>query len=151
MASLPNLPSGGLIVLFVCVFGLILVVIFVVKEFLFSFHRRRGIEFFNEGRYHTALQHLIQAERLWILRSSKQTMQSRAEDYKNLGMVLDLIGETAGHCSLKIDASEYRKAISEMERFFSNNRRSFRDYPKIYLTFTRLQKQFRAEIKRIRA
>jgi len=80
--------------------GLTLVVIFAVKEFRFSFCRRRGMKLFAEGNYQAALLYLMQAERLWMLRLSKQTMPSRAEDCKNLATVLDLISEAAGLCSL---------------------------------------------------
>lgn len=151
MASLPDLPGGGYTVIIVCVFVLSLVVIFAVKEFRFSFHRRRGIEYFRKGNYKNAMLHLIQAERLWMLRLSKQTMSSSAEDCRNLEEILELISEASGHCSLAIDASAYRKATIDMEQYFSNYRGSSRDYPKIYSNFTRHQKQFRAEIKRFLA
>jgi hypothetical protein len=142
---MPNLPGGGFTVLFVCGLGLALVAFFAAKEFRFSFHYRRGVQLFNEGDYRAALQHLIQAERLWMLRLSKQTMTSRAEDCRNLVKVLELISEAAGHCSLEIKTTEYRKAASEMEQFFSNEKRSSGDYSKIYSTFTELRKQFRIE------
>ena len=142
---MPNLPGGGFTVLFVCGLGLALVMFFVVKEFRFTSYYRRGIQLFNEGDYRVALQQLLQAERLWMLRLSKQTMTSRAEDCRNLVRVLELIGEAARHCSLEINTTEYRKAASEMERFFSIEKRSSGEYPKIHSTFAELRKRFRIE------
>jgi hypothetical protein len=142
---MPNLPGGGFTVLFVCGLGLALVAFFAAKEFRFTSHYRRGIQLFNEGNYRAALQHLLQAEKLWMLRLSKQTMASRAEDCRNLVKVLELISEAAVHCSLEIKTAEYRKAASEMERFFSIEKRSSGDYPKIHSTFAELRKQFRIE------
>lgn len=143
MASLPDLPGGGYTVLLVCGFGLVLIGYYFARELRFKYHYRRGIQLFNAQNYQDALSHLLKAERLWMLRLSKQTMSSSAEDCRNLVRVLELISEAAGHCSLEIKTTEYRKAASEMERFFSNEKRSSRDYPKVYSTFAKLRKQFR--------
>jgi hypothetical protein len=140
---MPSLPGSGFTVLFVCGLGLALVAIFAVKEFRFTFHYRRGTQLFNEGNYQAALRHLIQAEKLWMLRLSKQTMPSRAEDCRNLVKVLELISEAAGHYSLEIEMVEYRKAANEMERFFSIEKGPSRDYAQICSTFAELRKQFR--------
>jgi hypothetical protein len=142
---MPNLPGGGFTVLFVCGAGLALVAFFAAKEFRFKSHYRRGIHLFDERDYRAALQHLIQAEKLWMLRLSKQTMTSRAEDCRNLVKVLELISEAAKHCSLEIRTTEYRKAASEMERFFSIEKRHSGDYPKLHSAFTELRKQFRTD------
>jgi len=72
-------------------------------------------------------------------------MTSRAEDCRHLVKVLEMISEAAGHCSLEIKTTEYRRAASEMERFFSIEKRCSGDYPRIHSTFAELRKQFRIE------
>jgi hypothetical protein len=146
---MPNLPGGGITVLVVCGVGLALVSFFAAKEFRFKFHYQRGIQLINEGNYRTALRHLLQAEKLWMLRLSKQTMQSRAEDCKNLVKVLELISEASRHCSLEIETADYRRVAGELEQFFSIEKRPARDYPKIHSTFAELRKKFRVDTKHI--
>jgi hypothetical protein len=148
-SGLPDLPGGGFTVIFVCGAGLILVVFFAVKELRFDYYRRRGIELFNERNYQAALRHLIQAEKLWMLRLSKQTMPSRIDDCKQLGRMLDLISEAAGHCAVKIEVEEYRDAIGEMECFFSNENRPDRGYSEIYSKLKSAQRKFRCNAKDI--
>ncbi len=148
---MPNLPGSGLTVIVVCGIGLAFVLGFAAREFRFLFHRRRGIELFKEQDYHAALRHLVRAERLWMLRLSKQTMSSRAEDCKNLGVVLDLISQVAGYCSVKIETKEYREAANELELFFSIGKKNSGNYPEIYSAFRELQKQFRSSVRKIRA
>ncbi len=146
---MPDLPGGIYTLLLACGVGLALVAFFAVKEFRFSTFRRRGIRLFGEGDYQAALRHLIQAERLWMLRLSKQTMSSRAEDCKNLGTVLALIGEAAEHCSLRIKTAEYRNAAVELEHFFLSRKSSSKHYPQIYSMFVKQRKQFRLETQRL--
>ena len=145
---MPDLPGSAYTVLFVCCIGLALVVFFALKEFRFSFHQRRGIKLFNEKNYEAALRHLIRAERLWMLRLSKQTMVSRSEDCRNLGKLLELISEASQQCSQKLETAEYRKAASEMERFCSNEESS-KHYPQVHSTFEKLRKKFRLDTKNV--
>lgn len=147
---MPDLPGDIFTVLFTCGIGLALVVALALREFRFSYHQRRGIKLFKEGCYQAALRHLIQAERLWMLRLSKQTRLSRIEDCRNLGAILELIAEAAKHCSLQIEATEYRMVVVEMERFFTKKSPP-RDYPQIHSAFSRLRKQFRCDTGNILA
>ena len=92
-----------------------------------------------------ALRALIRAESFWMLNLTKQTFESRAEDCKNLGRVLDLIGEASRRSSLGIDIGGYRKAVAEMEGFFSVGSGSVKAWPLLYSAFCRQQKKFRHE------
>jgi hypothetical protein len=146
---MPNFPGGGYTVLFVCGLGFAVVAVFALREFRFSFHQRRGIKLFNEKSYEAALRHLIRAERLWMLRVSKQTMSSHAEDCRNLGNLLEVISEAAQECSQKIETAEYRKAAGAMEGFFSNEKMLSKDYSRVYSTFEKLRKKFRLDTRNI--
>jgi hypothetical protein len=144
-----ELPGGGITVLLVCGVGLLVIVIFVVKEYRFWYHRQRGKGLSKEGDFRSALRHLIRAEKLWMLRLSKQTIASRAEDCRNLGEVLDLIAQAARHCGVKIETRDYREAVTGMEQFFSSPG-SPTDYSRIYLHFRSRQKQFRISLQNLR-
>lgn len=145
--SMPDLPGGIYTVLAVCGVGLSLVLFFAVKEYCFNFHRRRGVELMGERNYQAAMSHLVRAEKLWMLRLSKQTMISRAEDCERLGIVLDLLAEAARHCSITVDLYEYRQAVREMEQFFSSTDVQTRKYPQIYARFVDQRKRFRMVLR----
>ncbi|WCJ60944.1 hypothetical protein NXS98_07445 [Fontisphaera persica] len=146
---MPELPGGGYTVVLICGCGLAMVAYFAWKESSFKRHFRRGCQLAEKGDYHAALWHLLLAEKRWMLRLSKQTMKSSAEDCRNLMRVLELIGEAARHCSLDIETSGYWQAANEMEQFFLSKKRSSRNYPSVYNHFREQQKRFRANMKNI--
>jgi hypothetical protein len=147
---MPDLPGGGYLVLTFCAFGLGLVIFFAVRELLFRFHYRRGKRLFEQQSYGVAMHHLIRAERLWMLNLSKQTFPSRAKDCQQLGTVLDLISKGSERHPSRIDTEEYRKAVAEMERFFSSTEKASKNWPLIYSNFSELRKQFRSKQKTFR-
>jgi hypothetical protein len=146
---MPDLPGGSFTIIAVCGVGLVIALAFGVKVFRFSYHRRRGSNLFEQRNYRSALRHLIHAERLWMFRLSKQTTQSRIEDCRNLGMVLDLLGRVAEHCSLIIETKRYREAPNDMQRFFLSDKTLREDYPTVYSSLIAIQKDFRRKARNL--